>query len=222
MTAKPFFDDLPRSIQQKIEQAIVLYPFEKGTIFYQQHESSCGLFGLQQGKIKLYRQSQARLQILGLLGEGMLFGAESLLDGGDNPYSAEAITEGQAIYIEAGKLQTILVENPEFLNLLLALLWGRLRQFTVLVHSLAFRDVSARLAETLLQMMELENKSTPQGICVPRLLSQQEMAAMVGTAREVIYRTCKKFEKNHLIQVLPHEIIILDLEGLKALAEETV
>jgi CRP/FNR family transcriptional regulator len=50
-------------------------------------------------------------------------------------------------------------------------------------------------------------------------LTQQEMAAMAGTAREVVGRSLKTLEDNGLIRIDRHRIIITDKEGLKELAQ---
>ena len=50
------------------------------------------------------------------------------------------------------------------------------------------------------------------------LLTQQEFADMVGTAREVIYRTFKRFENDELIQMTRHTILIKDITTLRKIA----
>ena len=59
---------------------------------------------------------------------------------------------------------------------------------------------------------------TEDGIRIARLLSQQELAAMVGTAREVIYRVFKKLERNNILQVTSKHILILDFDQLSSIA----
>jgi CRP-like cAMP-binding protein len=49
---------------------------------------------------------------------------------------------------------------------------------------------------------------------------QQEFAEMIGTAREVINRTFKRFEQNGLLRLTADSIFILDLERLTAIAEQ--
>jgi CRP-like cAMP-binding protein len=76
------------------------------------------------------------------------------------------------------------------------------------------------VAEVLLKLAMIEGTSTVEGLCVRQVLSQQELASMVGTAREVVNRTLKKLEQDNLLRVRPAEIIILDIEGLERIAAE--
>jgi hypothetical protein len=46
------------------------------------------------------------------------------------------------------------------------------------------------------------------------------MAAMVGTAREVIHRTLKKFERDNLVRVTPTHFLLLDTEKLSEVARQ--
>jgi CRP/FNR family transcriptional regulator len=150
---------------------------------------------------------------------GDSFGAESLYNNAPSPWTAEAIQAGNAIYIPPNELSRILTEYPDFSLVLLELISKKLRSFTGLVHSLAFRDVTARLAEVLLVQVE-RNPQTSSPQRIERILSQQDLAALVGTAREVIYRTLKKFEQEGILQVTPTHIIILDIDQLQTIANQ--
>ena len=98
----------------------------------------------------------------------------------------------------------------------------RLKQFVSLVHDLAFRDVTSRLATVLVTRAQNEGQPTNSGISIDRLLSQQEFAQMVGTAREVINRTFKRFEHDGLVRLTPDHILILDLERLINIAKQEI
>lgn len=202
---------------QALTQCAQLISFESGYQFYRQGTSPSGLFYLRCGQVKLYRHSQERMQILQIIQAGALFGAETLPNQVPCPCTAAAITDGTVIYIPPEELLNLMPQHPDVTLLLLAIISKELRQFTQIVHSLAFRDVSARLAETLLTMAVYDNSDS---VYVQRTLSQQDLAALVGTAREVIYRTLKKFEKNGLIQLRPQTIVLCNVAQLQAIATQ--
>jgi CRP/FNR family transcriptional regulator len=151
---------------------------------------------------------------------GQCFGAESLPMSAPSPCSAAALTASRALYLCPDDVRALTAAHPEFLQLLLELVSSRLKQFVTLVHDLAFRDVAARLAAVLMTRALEEGRQTEQGICIDRLLTQQEFAALIGTAREVIYRTFRRFEQENLITLTPHDIFILDLDRLAQLASQ--
>ncbi len=210
---KPLNDETCDSISAA---AIALH-FQAGEVFFQQGEEFSALYLVQTGHVKVFRQSGDSIQILAVMHSGGTFGAETLFAHTPSPCTAQSLTTGSAIMIPAEALMSLVERHNDFMMVFLELISQKLRQFTSLVHSLAFRDVPTRLAEVLLQQEWME---TPSGITIPRILSQQDLAANVGTAREVVYRTLKKFEQDGLIQILPHEYVVLDAGRLLRLAEQ--
>lgn len=216
----PIFQTLQPQILQELIEVASLIDCQPRDIIYEQGESLENLYGVISGHVKLYRQSGERVQILALLHSGDCFGTEALSDDILSSYSVAAVTETRLILIPIGTMQTLLEEHPHFRIILLQLVTNRLRQFATLVHNLAFRDVAARLATVLIARAEQDGLNTPEGLAFPRLMTQSELATMVGTVREVIQRTFKKFEQNQIIRVSRKEIVILDMDALKSIAEE--
>lgn len=194
--------------------------FKSGSALYEQGDAPTGLYILLSGWVKLYRHSRGHVQILALLKSGQCCGAESLATSSPSPCAASALTPAQMLYLSPPTVLTLSNQHPDFLELLLELTSARLKQFVSLVHDLAFRDVSARLASVLVARAIEDGRRTERGICIERLLSQQDFAALIGTAREVIYRTFRKFEEEAIIHLTTQEICILDLDRLVEIASE--
>jgi CRP/FNR family transcriptional regulator len=76
------------------------------------------------------------------------------------------------------------------------------------VEDLSFRHVISRVAKILLEHSVGERDRGPR-------LTQQEMAAMAGTAREVVGRSIKALEERGAIKVDRHRIVITDKETLQ-------
>ncbi len=207
----------PRTHRCIAEKAL-LAEYPAGVNLYSQGDPPTGLFALQAGRVKLYRQSKEKCQILALPLTGDCLGAESLPTGEASPYSATTLTPAVTIHLPSGALQSLLDDHPDFQEAFLKLITDRLKQFVTLVHDLAFRDVTSRLAVVLLARAEIEGQPHDDGIIFDRLLSQQEFADMVGTAREVVYRTFKKFEADGLVRMTRTSIIIRNLEILHDIA----
>lgn len=207
----------PRT-QRCIAERAILAEYPAHVDLYRQGDPPSALYILQAGRVKLYRQSKDRCQILALPAPGDCLGAESLPTGAISPYSATTLTPVAAISLPPDALQSLLDEHPDFQEVFLRLITDRLKQFVTLVHDLAFRDVTSRLAMVLIARAETEGQPHEEGIIFERLLSQQEFADMVGTAREVVYRTFKRFEENALVRMTRHSILIRDLNTLRAIA----
>ncbi len=207
----------PRT-QRCIAEKATLIEYAQGNNLYVQGDPPSALYLLQSGHVKLHRQSRDRCQILALLAPGDCLGAESLPTGAMSPYTATALTPVSAVTLPPDILQSLLDEHPDFQEAFLRLITERLKQFVSLVHDLAFRDVTSRLAMVLVARAEVEGTVHDEGILVDRLLSQQEYGEMVGTVREVVYRSFKRFEDRGLVRLTRDSILIRDLEALRAIA----
>ncbi len=216
----PIFGKLSGEALAYLAAAAVVRTFPARHTFFKQGDVPSGLYALQRGQVKLFRQSRERMQILALLVPPECFGAESLPNDTPCPYSATALTPITALYIPPDALQSIMREYPVLQQVLLALITGRLKQFVALVHTLAFHDVASRLAKLLLVLAEYGGEETDEGLCIERVLSQQEMAAMVGTAREVIARTLKKMEADGLLHYTRKKIYLHNIPALEMLAAQ--
>ena len=88
------------------------------------------------------------------------------------------------------------------------------------VEQLLFKDVSAKLAELLLQL-ESEfgvSSSTGKGTLVGLKITHQEMANLIGATRETVSLTLSQFRRKGYIETDGRKVIIADREGLRALA----
>jgi len=214
----PLFKALSQQTQCAIADKSVRSEYPAGIDLYRQGDPPTGLFALQSGRVKLYRQSKEKCQILALPAPGDCLGAESLPTGAPSPYSATTLVPVTVIHLPPVILKSLLDEHVDFQDAFLQLITYRLKQSVTLVHDLAFRDVTSRLATVLILRAEVEGLANDDGILFDRLLSQQEFADMVGTAREVVYRTFKKFENDGLVRTTRSSILIRDLETLRRIA----
>lgn len=214
------FAALSLRTQRCIAEKAQLAHYPPRVDLYRQGDPPSALYMLQAGRVKLYRQSADKCQILGLPAPGDCLGAESLPTGALNPYTASTLTPVTAITLPPDMLQSLLDEHPDFQEVFLRLITDRLKQFVTLVHDLAFRDVTSRLAMVLIARAEVEGQVHDDGIIFDRLLSQQEFADMAGTAREVVYRTFRKFEEDGLVRMTRSSILVRDLDSLRAVAQQ--
>jgi CRP/FNR family transcriptional regulator len=101
----------------------------------------------------------------------------------------------------------LIKRRPDVALAIIQNLGARLRQLVGLVEDLSLRQVSARLAKLLLETASGQD----------RALTQQEMAARLGTVREMIGRSLRQLETRGLIKIERGKIVILDRTGLEKL-----
>ena len=124
-----------------------------------------------------------------------------------NAYPAEGITETDvtAVSIPLAQFQKGLNESPGFRRFVFSAYGERISSLIVLVEEIAFGRLDARLAGCLLQRADSagEVEST-----------HQALAAELGTAREVVSRQLKEFERRGWIHLQRGRVRLLDREAL--------
>jgi CRP-like cAMP-binding protein len=151
--------------------------------------------------------------ILADLLPGELFGEMALLDGKPRSASATALTKCELLVLERRDFLTFLERSPTACLNLMQLLCERIRRSDERMSELAFSDLPARLARTLLRY-------PAQGHGPRKLsLSQRELAEMVGSTRENVNRCLREWQRRGILQLKNRWIIILEPEVLQGIEE---
>jgi CRP-like cAMP-binding protein len=195
------------------------YVFEKqlrrGEVVLTEGGEADAMYFVVQGVLKLYKTSaEGKEQIVSLVRPGDFFNEVPLLDGGPAPANVEALSPALLYGIQKTSMGIIVRQYPAIAGNLLTMLARRIRYLISLVEDLSFRSVSSRVAKIL-----LENAS---GTAVGARLTQRDMAALAGTAREVVSRSLKYLEERGFIEMRHHQIIIRDRQGLKSMVEPDI
>jgi CRP/FNR family transcriptional regulator len=132
----------------------------------------------------------------------------SIFDNGPNPVSAQASSTVMLYGIKKDKLEAILRQYPRISMNIIRVLTERTRQLISLVEDLSFKHVIGRVSKILLE-------HATDGTSTRQKLTQQEMAAMAGTAREVVARSLKALEERGVIRMERHRIVITNRKTLE-------
>jgi CRP/FNR family transcriptional regulator, cyclic AMP receptor protein len=189
----------------------------KGEIFLFEGEWSDYLYFLMAGLVKVYKTSQnGKEQILHIAPPGESLNDVSTFDGGPNQASMIAMTPVHLYGIRKEDLKIILEEHScIYINILKALAY-RIRRDSNLVEELSSTQVMGRLAKLLMGQYAGEEAT------VGLWLTQQDMASMIGTCREVVNRSLKIMEEKGAIRLGRHRIIVLKKDILGDMAKATV
>lgn len=216
----PYLAPLPEQARQAVLQAWQRRTAPAGTLLFTEGEASAGLHALAAGRVRIFKLSpDGKEQGLHLLGPGDTFNDIAALDGGPNPASALALEDCVLYRLGAGELLDLMAHHPVLAQSLVASLAGRVRFLVNKVEELAFHTVAARLARLLLEQAELNDRAAGVRVTRHRWLTQQEMAAQLGTVREVVGRILRQFAREGLIVLERRQIVLRDTAGLRAVAE---
>jgi len=208
---------LLRGVGEEVIASIAQYVFERhlkrGETILSEGGEAEALYFVAEGVVKIYKtSSEGKEQILSLMRPGDFFNEVPLLDNGPAPANAEALGPAMLYGIQKSNLRIILRQYPHITGNLLGMLARRIRYLISLVEDLSFRTVSSRVAKILLEYATVKAETGAH-------LTQRDMAAIAGTAREVVSRSLKYLEDQGLIEMRRQQIVIKNLNGLKQLVE---
>lgn len=209
-----YFEDLDESLLEQVAAHTQLREFERGEALFWEGDECAGLHVIQQGCVKLYRLSpQGRQYIVRILQEGETCNEVPTFDGGLNPVNLEALETTRAWVIEAGVLRELVRTNPAFAQKVLNNFAQMLRGLVKRVSEMAFFQVTHRLARLISELPpeELSGETAHW--------TQEQMAARLGTVREVVARSLKELERSGAICLDKRRIRISDPDVLAQWAQ---
>jgi CRP/FNR family transcriptional regulator len=199
-----YFDDLSESMLKDIAGHMHLREYQRGDVMFWEGDPCDGLFIVEQGSAKIFRLSpQGRQYIVRILLEGDTFAEVPAFDEGANPVNVEALEACRVWVIDSRKLRELVREHPAFAQKVLVNFGRMLRGMVQKVSEMAFYQVTHRLARLIAEM--------PQEKSVPHW-TQEQLAARLGTVREVVARSIKELERSGAIKVQDRRIQIVDRE----------
>jgi CRP-like cAMP-binding protein len=191
--------------------------FKKRKLVFYEGGIATGVFLIKKGKAKIFNTGiYGKDQIFYIYKRGDLLGYHALLC--DEPYedSCEALEDCEILFISKTDFDHLLKTIP---NLQLLLIQNMSHEFGVLVNTvtiLAQRTLRERLAIYLLILNErYYNEETKQAIIN---LPREDLANIIGTARESLGRLLKDFKTDKLIQIDKRTIEIVNMKELKKIA----
>jgi len=186
---------------------------QRGEVLFLRGEPCHGLHVVLDGAIRVYNSSSSgRQQVIGVERAGSVIGELPLFDGGNQPYSAEAMSPSRLLFIPREHFLTVIHAHPELMQAALRALAIRVRRLLHLVEELSLHEVPERVARYLLA------QAKERGACFTLDYTHAELAAQLGTVREVVTRTLNRFRKAGWISMQDGKITVLDRDALQALA----
>jgi len=209
----PSFSGLDTATLEAVAQAATPRHFDAGRVIYLEGEPATTLYVLETGWVRATRMSpDGREQALSVLRAPDIFGDIAVFIGSPYPGTVVALEDVEAWAIDGGTFLGLVARHPTLARAVIRHLAGRVLYFIGLVEDLSLRSVEARLASTL-----LKNAERREGrLIVPRRpwTTFDQMAARLGTVRDVLSRALHALEEEHLLKVERHQIVLLDPEGL--------
>ena len=193
--------------------------YNKGEILFREGAYATGIYFIQEGKAKKYKADKnGKEQIIYVANTGEILGYHALLAEERYPDSAAVLEDSEIAFIPKEDFFEVLKNSKVLPQRLLKTLS---HEFFVLVNNIALfgqRSVRERFAMQLILMREKYKENFTPGMTVEINMSREDLASLVGTARENILRILKDFKQEGILETKGRKIIIRDVNKLLAIA----
>ncbi|MBZ5607191.1 MAG: Crp/Fnr family transcriptional regulator [Acidobacteriia bacterium] len=194
-----------------------LKSYGPGELLFSEGDPCSGLFVVATGRVRIFKTSaNGREHVLAIEGPGSSIAELPVFDGGNYPASAAALEKSDLVFVSRADFRAICLEHPEVALKVLQVVGGRLRRLVGIIEELSFTTVRHRLISWLLRQAKTEGRPTDRGPAFSLGASHQELAAQIGTVRELVSRNMARLQAQGFIEMNGREVVILDLEGLEA------
>ena len=188
---------------------------EKGQTVFVQDEPGDRMFVVAGGAVKLYVSSrQGDIVELVRHHPPAAFGEVALLDGGPRSASAEAVERSTLLVVTRAELLRLLRSEEQVAEALLRSLGTMVRRTTRQLTDLAFLNLQGRVARQLLLLADSADGAGARGV------TQGELAAMVGGARQTVNQALRSLEARGYIRAAGRAFEIVDRQQLERLADQ--
>ena len=159
-------------------------------------------------------------RILSIVGPGAVIGELSVIDGAPRSASVTALRAAKLQFVSRMAFDAFGESNPELYRHLVCLLAGRLRDTNGALVATSFLSVKGRVARALLSLSEAFGHDVGDGrILVRQKVTQSDLAAMAGIARENVSRVLQDWMRRALIKRLAGYYCLEDKRAIEREAD---
>ncbi len=187
-----------------------------GRVIFTKGSPGRSMMAILSGSIRISTPSPAGPDIvLTILPAGEVFGEIALLDGADRTADATAVTDCELLVLDQRDFIPFLERRADLCILFLKLLCQRLRQTDQQFEEAMFGRLDGRIAMTLVRLAH--GAPSGDGGAVTLRITQQELAGMVGAARESVNKQLHVWQKEGVLRLGKRLIEIDDIDALESL-----
>ncbi|MFN6962936.1 MAG: Crp/Fnr family transcriptional regulator [Pyrinomonadaceae bacterium] len=210
------FRELDDAALESLAAHAVEKKLAKDELLFIAGERARGLFVIAEGSVRAFRTgADGREQIIHVERAVTTIAEVPVFDDGDHPSTAAAEEPSVVLFIRAADIRSVSIRHPQLALSAAKLLAGRLRKCAELVEALSLREVGQRVAMQFLAEAASRGVETPRGICFDLKITHNQLAARIGTVREVVTRAVTRLQAQGLVVVDGRRVTIPDASALR-------
>ena len=212
----PLFSSVSADDLSNLSRQLTRRHYRKGEIIFHKGDSGSTLHIIDSGSVAVSIPSrEAEDVFLARLGPGDFFGELALLDEHPRSATATAVEATETLALEREGFLEFLRCYPDVAIRMLGVLSQRLRNLNAQVESIIRYRPQARLAETLLKLVESHGSETPDGWEISIPLDSAGLAGMVGASTATVRRLLHDLQADGVIGTRKQHYLVHKPEELQ-------
>lgn len=213
----PLFNELSADQLASIAERVSTEKWDSGQLIFSEGDQGGDLLLLKEGSVRIVKTSASgRQQLISIEREGSSLGEVSVFDGGSYSTTAIAITPIVLLRMKGILFRGLCASHPDVAFQVIRVLGSRLRHLRNLVEQLSFATVRDRLIVHLLNLADERGTPGPGGLHIELQENNEELAARLGTVRELVSRNLGRLHGQGLIRMRRRAVTIPDTAVLRA------
>jgi len=208
--ALPFLQRADESLKRELKQQAQFAKIPAGHDVFVDGDRVDGIALLLSGVVRVYKIGETGREITLYrfgLGQSCILTANAILSQKSFPAIATVEEDAEAVMIPADVFRAWVNKYDLWREFVFGLLSDRLSTVMAVVDEVVFKRMDRRVAALLLNQARVQN---------PMRITHQEIAAELGSSREVISRILEDFSREELIESGRGTVEVLDFEGLES------
>ena len=215
------FKDLNDEVLKLLASRAVEKTLARDEVLFIAGDRAQGLYVIAHGSVRAFRSSpDGREQVIHVERAITTIAEVPVFDEGTYPSTVAAEEPTTLYFLSRENVLRTASEHPALALAAVRLMASRLRRCAELVETLSLREVGQRLASLLLAMARTHGTETSAGTKLKLQLTHNQLAARIGTVREVVTRTLLRLTEDGLIVHEGKNVLIPDLKALSTYAAQ--
>jgi CRP/FNR family cyclic AMP-dependent transcriptional regulator len=205
--------------QEDLEELATRCPdirLKRSEDFYRPKVHDGGLFLIKEGRVRIYKLSPTGKQLtLVLLSAGTALSSRRL-----QGLHAQALEPSVIAFMKREEMERLIRKSPEVGLRLADLLAERLRLIDERMSNVIHKEVPARLASLILELLDSEGVVSGEGYEMPGPCTYEELGTMIGAKCVAVTRAFKRLREAGAVEVERGHIHVRDVDALERIAKE--
>ena len=194
---------LPPEVVAKLFGEAKRVALARSRTLFRTGDRSDGCYQIVDGLVKVTILAEHRERILAILGPPALVGELSMIDGAPRSAAVTAIRDTRLAFVSREAFAGFAQSNPDVYRHISALLARNLRNNNDALLASSFLSVKGRAARALLALADAFGENVGDGrVLIHQKITQSDLAAMAGIARENLSRILQEWMRDALIKRL--------------------